>query len=100
MKGETILPPLVALAIALVIGDLLILSFGESPAAVYALLIEGTWGNAYGIGQVLYKATTLTCTGLSGTAHTAPAANSRESPGRKGVTTSPVSQKTMPNTTA
>ena len=65
MKSEAILPPLVALAIALVVGDLLILTFGESPATVYALLVEGTWGNAYGIGQVLYKATTLTCTGLA-----------------------------------
>ena len=65
MKAEAILPPLVALAIALVVGDLLILTFGESPATVYALLVEGTWGNAYGIGQVLYKTTTLTCTGLA-----------------------------------
>ena len=60
-----ILPPLVAIAIAAVIGDLLILSFGESPATVYRLLLEGTWGNSYGFGQVLYKATTLTCTALA-----------------------------------
>ena len=39
--------------------------FGEAPATVYRLLVEGTWGNAYGIGQVLYKATTLTFTGLA-----------------------------------
>ena len=62
---EALLPPLVALAIALVVGDLLILAFGQSPAAVYRLLLDGTWGNAYGFGQVLYKATTLTCTGLA-----------------------------------
>jgi general nucleoside transport system permease protein len=62
---ESILPPLVALAIALVVGDVLILVFGQSPAAVYGLLLEGTWGNAYGLGQVLYKATTLTFTGLA-----------------------------------
>lgn len=62
---EAVLPPLVALALAAVLGDLLILSFGESPAAVWTLLVKGTWGNAYGIGQVLYKATTLTCTGLA-----------------------------------
>lgn len=60
-----VLPVLVALTIAAVVGDLLILTFGESPATVYALLVEGTWGNAYGIGQVLYKATTLTFTGLA-----------------------------------
>ena len=32
---------------------------------MFRLLIEGTWGNAYGIGQVLYKTTTLVCTGLA-----------------------------------
>ena len=59
------LPPLVALLVAAVVGDVLILSFGQSPGAVYRLLLEGTWGNAYGFGQVLYKATTLTFTGLA-----------------------------------
>jgi simple sugar transport system permease protein len=59
------MPPLLALLIAAVVGDILILSFGQSPADVFRLLLEGTWGNAYGLGQVLYKATTLTFTGLS-----------------------------------
>ena len=63
--AESLLPPIVALLIALVAGDLLILAFGQSPAAVFGLLLEGTWGNAYGFGQVLYKATTLICTGLA-----------------------------------
>ena len=62
---EAILPAVVALLIALLVGDLLILSFGQSPSAVYRMLLEGTWGNAYGFGQVLYKATMLTFTGLS-----------------------------------
>lgn len=62
---ENVLPIVVALGIAAVVGDLLILSFGEAPATVYRQLVEGTWGNAYGIGQVLYKATTLTFTGLA-----------------------------------
>ena len=62
---ERILPTLIALAIAAVIGDILILSFGQSPGAVYGLLIDGTWGNMYGFGQVLYKATTLAFTGLA-----------------------------------
>jgi ABC-type uncharacterized transport system permease subunit len=60
-----LLPPFVAILIALVVGDLLILVFGQQPGAVYKLLLEGTWGNAYGFGQVLYKATTLTFTGLA-----------------------------------
>jgi simple sugar transport system permease protein len=62
---QAFLPPIVAIVIALVIGDLLILSFGQSPGAVYRLLLEGTWGNAYGFGQVLYKTTILTFTGLA-----------------------------------
>jgi simple sugar transport system permease protein len=62
---EALLPPLVALAIAAVVGDLLILAFGQAPGAVYRALIEGTWGNPYGFGQVIYKATTLTFTGLA-----------------------------------
>jgi simple sugar transport system permease protein len=53
------------LLIAAVVGDILILIFGQSPREVFALLFEGTWGNAYGFGQVLYKATTLICTGLA-----------------------------------
>lgn len=60
-----LLPPLTALLIAAVVGDILILIFGQSPREVFALLFEGTWGNAYGFGQVLYKATTLICTGLA-----------------------------------
>lgn len=62
---EALFPPVVALLIALVCGDLLIMSYGQSPAAVYRMLLEGTWGNAYGFGQVLYKATALTFTGLA-----------------------------------
>lgn len=62
---ETLLPPIVALVVAMVVGDVLILSYGQSPATVYRLLIDGTWGNSYGFGQVIYKATTLTCTGLA-----------------------------------
>ncbi|HEY2852186.1 MAG TPA: ABC transporter permease [Gemmatimonadaceae bacterium] len=62
---EALLPSLIALLVAAIVGDILIVVFGQSPAAVYRLLIEGTWGNSYGFGQVLYKATTLTFTGLA-----------------------------------
>ena len=62
---EAILPPIVALLLAALVGDVLILSFGQSPGTVYRLLLEGTWGNAYGLGQVLYKTTTLAYTGLA-----------------------------------
>jgi ABC-type uncharacterized transport system permease subunit len=62
---ETLLPPIVALVVAMVVGDILILTYGQSPATVYRLLLDGTWGNAFGFGQVIYKATTLTFTGLA-----------------------------------
>ncbi len=62
---EAVLPPLVALLVALVVGDILIILVGQSPSAVFRLMLSGTWGNWYGFGQVLYKATTLICTGLA-----------------------------------
>jgi ABC-type uncharacterized transport system permease subunit len=62
---KTLFPVLVGALVALVVGDLLILGVGQSPADVYRLLLEGTWGNPYGFAQVLYKATTLTFTGLA-----------------------------------
>ncbi|HEY1957172.1 MAG TPA: hypothetical protein VGH28_16250 [Polyangiaceae bacterium] len=39
--------------------------YGQSPRAMTALVFEGTWGSAYGIGQVLFKATPLLFTGLA-----------------------------------
>jgi ABC-type uncharacterized transport system permease subunit len=62
---EGVLPAIVALLVAAIVGDILILSYGQNPGTVYRLLFEGTWGNAYGFGQVIYKATTLTFTGLA-----------------------------------
>jgi general nucleoside transport system permease protein len=55
----------VALLVAAAAGSALILVFGQSPARVYALLLARTWGDAYGTGQVLFKATPLIFTGLA-----------------------------------
>ncbi len=55
----------VALLVALAAGSVLILVWGESPARVYGTLLAETWGGAYGIGQVLFKATPLIFTGLA-----------------------------------
>ena len=54
-----------AALIALAASSLLILAVGGAPLEVYRLLLAGTWGNAYGIGQVLAKSTPLLFTGLS-----------------------------------
>ena len=40
---EALFPPVVALFVALICGDILIMSYGQSPAHVYRLLLEGTW---------------------------------------------------------
>jgi simple sugar transport system permease protein len=62
---EAIIPTVIALLIAIICGDLLIISYGQAPGPVYRMLLEGTWGNWYGFGQVLYKATTLAFTGMA-----------------------------------
>jgi ABC-type uncharacterized transport system permease subunit len=59
------LPAIWATLIALGCASLLILAVGASPLEVYRLLIDGTWGHAYGIGQVLFKTTPLVFTGLA-----------------------------------
>lgn len=65
LTRDALIPPLVAFLLAAIVGDVLIVVFGQSPAEVYRQLLDGTWGNWYGLGQVLYKATTLTFTGLA-----------------------------------
>jgi simple sugar transport system permease protein len=58
-------PALWAALVALAVASALMLAVGGAPAEVYRLLLAGTWGNAYGIGQVLFKATPLIFTGLA-----------------------------------
>jgi simple sugar transport system permease protein len=55
----------VALLAALACASALILGYGQTPLHVYRLLVEGTLGSAYGLGQVLFKATPLVFTGLA-----------------------------------
>jgi general nucleoside transport system permease protein len=63
--ARAILPPAWALLLALAAASALIIAVGGAPLAVYRLLLAGTWGNGYGIGQVLFKTTPLIFTGLS-----------------------------------
>jgi simple sugar transport system permease protein len=64
MMGKRIVAPVAALLVALAIGSVLVLAYGQSPAHVWAMMLRGTWGLWYGFGQVLFKATPLTLTGL------------------------------------
>lgn len=59
------LSPSLALLVTLAVGHVLVLASGESSARVFGQLLAGTWGNAYGVGQVLFKATPLVLTGLA-----------------------------------
>jgi simple sugar transport system permease protein len=62
---ERVLPPAWATLSALAFSSLLIWMAGSAPAHVYGLLLEGTWGTAYGLGQVLFKMTPLIFCGLA-----------------------------------
>jgi simple sugar transport system permease protein len=55
----------IALLVALAVTSALILVGGVSPLDVYLLMATRTWGDAYGIGQVIARATPLVFTGLS-----------------------------------
>jgi simple sugar transport system permease protein len=63
--GRALLGPGVALLFALLCGELLVLCCGAAPGRVFSALLAGTWGNPYGLGQVLFKATPLVLTGLA-----------------------------------
>src|SRR5262249_3923562 len=65
MTLQRLLPAVWAIGIALLCASVLIVCVGGAPLEVYRLLVSGTWGHAYGIGQVLFKTTPLVFTGLS-----------------------------------
>jgi len=60
-----ILVPIFAVLLALLVSDILILIYNESPLKVYKILLEGTVLNPYGLGQVLFKTTPLILSGLA-----------------------------------
>jgi simple sugar transport system permease protein len=67
MKGmaASVVTTTVALLCAMAVGSLLIMAYGQSPAHVYYVMIVRTWGDSYGLGQVLFRATPLLFTGLA-----------------------------------
>lgn len=54
-----------ALAGALLVFNLLAFAFGQAPSDALHRAFMGTWGTAYGIGQVLFKSTPIIMTGLA-----------------------------------
>ena len=65
MKFERWMHALFAFAIVAAIGNLAIWWAGATPATVWFLVLQGTLGNAYGIGETLARATPLALTGVS-----------------------------------
>jgi len=59
------LPIVLAIAGGVLLFDLMAFGFGQAPASALRMAFDGTWGTAYGIGQVLFKATPLLFTGLA-----------------------------------
>ena len=62
---QPLVPPLLAITLALLLGGILVALLGRNPLTVFAHLADSIFGSAYGMGQVLFKATTLIGTGLS-----------------------------------
>jgi simple sugar transport system permease protein len=65
MRARAFLAPVLAAGIGLLAGTLLAACFGAPPGRFLALLLGGTLGSGYGIGQVLFKATPLLFAGLA-----------------------------------
>ena len=63
--ARALVPPLVAVVVALAMGAVFIAAVGQDPRTVYGAMLAGVFGSAYGVGQVLFKATPLVFTGLA-----------------------------------
>jgi ABC-type uncharacterized transport system permease subunit len=61
----TALGPLLAVTGALLVGAVFIAAVGKDPFGVYLRMAQGVFGNPYGVGQVLFRATPLIFTGLA-----------------------------------
>lgn len=60
---------LLAMTIGLALGwlafSLIVFAYGEAPVSMAGQLWSGTWGTAYGAGQVLFKATPILFSGIA-----------------------------------
>lgn len=55
----------IAVLVSIAIGSLFMLLGGRAPGGVWLAMVTRTFGDPYALGQVLYKATALTLTGLA-----------------------------------
>ena len=62
---KKIVPQLIAIFIALLVGSMVLLATGFSPIEAYGALLLGAFGDIYGIGQTLTQATPIIFTSLA-----------------------------------
>jgi ABC-type uncharacterized transport system permease subunit len=60
-----IVPQVLAIATAFLVGALVLIATGYSPIDVYAAMVMGSFGDVYGIGQTLTQATPIIFTALA-----------------------------------
>jgi simple sugar transport system permease protein len=61
---DTFIPVLSVLS-ALLLSSVIIYAAGQNPVMVYQKMIRSTFGSDYGLGQVIFRSTTLILTGLA-----------------------------------
>ncbi|MDZ4169104.1 MAG: ABC transporter permease [Coriobacteriia bacterium] len=64
-RAISIATPFISVAIAVIIGSLLMLAAGKDPVAAYAAMFKGSFGGTRQIGETLLRATPLIFTGLA-----------------------------------
>jgi len=64
-RGVRIATPFISVAIAVLIGSLVILAAGEDPVAAFSAMFTGAFGGPRQIGETLIRATPLVFTGLA-----------------------------------
>jgi simple sugar transport system permease protein len=65
VKAAGLIPPLIALFAATAVGSVLMIMASMSPLEVWRAMLERTFGDAYGAGQVVFRATPLVFTALA-----------------------------------
>jgi general nucleoside transport system permease protein len=56
---------LLAALLSALVFELAVILWGETPGSIVAQLFKGTWGTRYGLGQVLFKATSIAIAGAA-----------------------------------
>ncbi|GAX88469.1 ABC transporter permease [Effusibacillus lacus] len=64
-KLESVLVPLLSIALGLMVGAVMMLAMGYDPIAGYAALFQGIFGNAYNFGETLRAWAPLVFTGMA-----------------------------------